>query len=424
MSALAYPLMFRLKQKLPGSTIEDVASAVEVELRNLALDREVKPGASVAIACGSRKIANHALILKSVASHFKQMNARPFLVPAMGLHAGGIAEAQLRLLSMLGITEEAVGAEIRSSMDVELLGSLPEGVPVYCDRHAAAADHIFLVNRVRPHSALDGEVQSGLLKMLAMGLGKKTGALIYHRAAGSMPFADLALGIWDVFRHKGRLLAGLMLVENGQSKTARVQGALAADFAGMESKMLRYARSVFPKLPFGFIDILLVDEIGPAFGCHGVDLNVVGRKRAIHGAARGEALRIQTLVFRGLHPTTMGNGVGMGHADMVRSRLVNYVDSNATCSEAIALTIPSLAAIPMHFETDREIIDAGLSITSLQPVEKSRIVWIRNTASLAEFECSEPFLEEVAHWKDLSVASELHPLEFDGEGNLRDFVTG
>src|SRR5580698_1067497 len=182
--------MFRLKQRFRRSMIHDVPSAVEAELIELDLGRKVHPGESIAVACGCRKIANYAAVIKAVADHFKQLKARPYLVPAMGIHAGGTAESQLRALSMLGITEETVGAEIRSSMDVEMVGQLPEGVPVYCDRHAIAADHICVVNRVRPHSVLDGEVQSGLLKMLAMGLGKEVGARVYHTAAATMPFAD------------------------------------------------------------------------------------------------------------------------------------------------------------------------------------------------------------------------------------------
>jgi hypothetical protein len=420
----AYPLMFRLKQRFRCSTIADVSSGVEAELARLALGKKVNPGDSVAVACSSRRIANHAVILKTVVDHFKGLKARPFLVPAMGLDAGGTADGQLRALRMFGITEEAVGAEIRSSMDAEVMGHLPEGVPVYCDRHALAADHIFVVNRVRPHSALDGEVQSGLLKMLAMGLGKEAGAQVYHSAVATMSFADLARGVWNLILEKGRLLAGLMLVENGQLETARIQAALAKDFADAELKMLRYARALFPAIPFRFIDILLVDEMGATFGCHGVDLNVVGRKQGGCETGQGRAPKIRTLVFRDLHQAAMGNAIGIGHADLVRSRLVEKMDPGATRLNALALTIPGLAAIPMHFETDREILDAALSMAPLQPSEKARIVWIRNTSSLAEFECSEPFLEEVSHWKDLSVTSELHPPDFDAEGNLRDFVIG
>jgi hypothetical protein len=416
--------MFRLKQRFRSSTIDDVPSAVEAELAKLRLGGKVRPGESIAIACGSRRIANHSAVLKGVADHFKRLKARPFLVPAMGIHGGGTAEGQVQVLRMLGITEETVGAEIRSSMDAEVVGHLPEGVPVYCDRYALGADHIFVVNRVGRHSALDGEVQSGLLKMLAMGLGNQQGAEVYHRAIGTMPFADLARGVWKVILDKGRLLAGLMLVENGNGGTARIQGALAEEFGDAERKALKYAHSICPRLPFRFIDTLLIDEMGTTFGCHGIDLNVVGRKQSIHGTGPDGLPNIRILVFRDLHPAAIGNAMGIGHADLVRSRIVRKMDPRTTYLNSLAITIPSLAAIPMHFETDREIIDSALSMNSLQSSDEARIVWIRNTSSLAEFECSEPFLEEVTHWTDLSVASELHPLDFDAEGNLRDFVIG
>src|SRR5579863_1547866 len=295
-NTLPYPMMFRLKQRFRCSKIDDVASGVKVELASLDLGMKVHPGQSVAIACGSRRIANHAVILRAVVDHLKGLKARPFLVPAMGLHAGSTAEGQRRALSILGITEEMVGAEIRSSMDAEVLGHLPEGVPVYCDRQALAADHIFVVNRVRPHSALDGDVQSGLLKMLAMGLGKGVGAQVYHGAVATMPFADLARGIWNVILDKGRLLAGLMLVDNGRSETARIKVALAEDFADAELKMLRYARTLGPTLPFHFIDILLLDEMGATFGCHGIDLDVVGRKQVNHETGRAKVPTVRTLI--------------------------------------------------------------------------------------------------------------------------------
>jgi hypothetical protein len=277
------------------------------------------------------------------------------------------------------------------SMSADVIGQLPEGLPVYCDRHALAADHIFVVNRVRPHSALDGEVQRAL---------------------------------WKVMLDQRRLLAGLMLVENGRSGTARIQAVPAEQFADAERKVSSYARSLLPRLPFRFIDILLVDEMGPKFGCHGVDLAVVGRKQSVQGATPEEFPQIRTLVFRDLNPSARGNALGVGHADLIRSRLLRKIDFTATGSAALAIKTPSPASIPMHFETDREILDAALSLTALQPPEKARMVWIRNTSSLGEFECSQPFLEEVMHWGDLSVASECRPLEFDVEGNLRDFVIG
>ena len=267
-----------------------------------------------------------------------------------------------------------------------------------------------------------GEVQSGLLKMITIGLGKLHGAQLYHRAVENSSFEDIACGVHQVMLKKANLLAGLMIVENGHQATARVQAALPEDFVTKERAVLHHARGLFPRLPFKFIDILLIDEIGTVFGCLGADSNVIGRKYNTHAAAEGEFPQIRTIVYRDLHPKSLGNAIGVGHAEFVRSRLLRKTDAKATRLNALTVGMPTLASAPIDFETDREILDAALTLTGLNLAEKARIVWMRNTSSVVEFECSEPFLEEVQHWKDLSILSGLHPLDFDPHGNLRDFV--
>jgi len=417
---MQYPLMFRLGQKLHGPKIDDVPAAVEAELLRLNLGSKVKPGATVAVACGAHRIANYAAIITAVVDHFKQLKASPFLVPAMGSHGAGTAEGQREVLHALGLTEETIGAEIRSSMETEVIGLLPEGVPVHCDKHALRADHIVVVNRVNLHPIFHGDVQSGLLEMIAIGLGNLDGAQLYHMTVENCSFEDIAHGVHKVMLKKANLLAGLMIVQNGHQTTARVQAALPEDFVMKEKAMLHYARGLFPRLPFKFIDILLVDEIGTIFGCLGADSNVIGRKCNAHAAAEGEFPQIRTIVYRDLNPTSNGNATGVGHAEFVRSRLLRKTDARVTRLNSLAVGMPALAAAPIDFETDREILDAALTLTGLP--EKARIVWIRNTSSIVEFECSEPYLEEVQHWKDLSIQSGLHPLDFDPQGNLRDFV--
>jgi hypothetical protein len=420
---MQYPLMFRLGQKPHGPKINDVPAAVEAELSKLRLESKVKPGDTVAVACAGRQIANYPAIVKAVVDHFKRRDSNPFLVPAMGSD-GGTAEGQRGLLHDLGITEEIVGSEIRSSMEAEIIGQLPEGVPVYCDKQALHADHTVVVNRVTLHPLLHGDVQSGLLKMIAIGLGKVDGAQLGYRALQNCSFEDLARRIHAVMLEKANLLAGLMIVENGYQVTARIQAVLPEDFVEKEKAMLRHARGLSPRLPFKFIDILLVDEIGTIFACIGADSNVTGRKLNAHAAAEGEFPQIRTVVYRDLNPRSHGNAVGVGHAEFVRSRLIRKTDVGTTRSNALTLGMPTLAAVPIDFETDREILDAALTLLGSNLPEKARIAWIRNTSSLVEFECSEPFLEEVQHWKDLSVLSGLHPFDFDPYGNLRDFVVG
>ena len=417
---MRYPLMFRLGQKLHGPKIDDVPAAVEAELSRLSLRSKVKPGATVAVTCGCGRIANYAAIIKAVIDHFKQLKASPFLVPAMGGHGAGTAEGQRNVLHALGIREDTIGAEIRSSMETEVIGLLPEGVPVHCDKHALRADHIVVVNRVNLHPIFHGDVQSGLLEMIAIGLGNLDGAQLYHMTVENCSFEDIAYGVHKVMLKKANLLAGLMIVQNGHQTTARVQAALPEDFVMKEKAMLHYARALFPRLPFKFIDILLVDEIGTIFGCLGADSNVIGRKCNAHAAAEGEFPQIRTIVYRDLNLTSNGNATGVGRAEFVRSRLLRKTDTRVTRLNSLTVGMPALAAAPIDFETDREILDTAITLTGLP--EKARIVWIRNTSSIVDFECSEPYLEEVQHWKDLSIQSGLHPLDFDPQGNLRDFV--
>jgi Lactate racemase N-terminal domain len=414
--------MFRLRQRLHNPRLGKVPEAVEAELSKLNLGRKVKPGNTVAITCGSRAIANYAVIIKAVVDHFKKLEATPFLVPAMGCHGGGTAEGQRELLHTLGINEDATGAEIRSSMETRIIGHLPEGVPVHCDENALAADHTVVVNRVKLHSRFHNGVQSGLLKMMAMGLGKLNGAQLYHQAAEDCPFEELIRGVHTVMRERANIIAGLMVLENSNGQTARVLGASPEEFLEKEKAMLQYSRELFPTLPFKFIDILLVDEIGTTFSSFGADSNVTGRNYNAHAAVEGEFPKIRTIIYRDLNPKSHGNAIGVGHAEFVRSRLIRNIDSTATKLSAVTARMPTLAAVPIDFETDREILDSAFALMGLTPPEKARIVWIRNTANLREMECSEVFLEEVRNWKDLSVLSGMLPLEFNAGGNLRDYV--
>jgi hypothetical protein len=421
---MLYPRMFRIAQKLENPAIQDVPQAIELELARLRLSARVKPRDTVAITCGSRGIANYAAIIKSVVDYFKKLGSTPFLIPAMGSHGGGTAEGQRELLKSLGITEEGAGAEIRSSMETEVIGQLPTGVAVHCDKNALCADHMFVVNRVKVHTMFHGSVQSGLLKMMAMGLGKLKGAELYHKAADNHPFEEIARGVYKIMVEKANLLGGLMIVDNSQEQTARVEAALPQDFIAKEDSMLQYSRKILPLLPFKFIDILLVDEIGKSFSSFGADSNVTGRNYNAHAAAPGEFPQIRTIVYRDLHSNSYGNGLGVGHAEFVRSRLVRKIDSVATQLNSLTAGMPTLAAVPVHFETDREILDAAVNLIGLTPVEKVKVVWIRNTVALREMECSEVFLDDVKQREELSILSDLHSFEFDSRGNLRDFVVG
>ena len=419
---MKYPPMFRLAQKLRGPTIQDVPEAIEAELSKLNLQNRVKPGETVAGAFATRWTAHYPAILKAVSDHVRKLKATPFLLLPVSNHCTGVAERPQQVLRALGISEEIIGAEIRSPAERAIIGHLSGGLSVYFDKHALSSDHTILVSRVQPHPLFRGDVQSGLLELISIGLGNIDAAQLVRLATEESPFEDFAGAVHKLVEKEANLRAGLMVVHNGRQSIARLQAARPEHFVKKEKAMLHFARGLAPRLPFKFIDILLVDEIGATFGCLGADLDVIGRKYHPHAPAEQEFPKVTTIVYRALNEASHGDATGVGHAEFVRSRLLRNTDVMVTRLNSLAIGFPTLAAAPIDFETDKEILDAALSLSGSDSPERARIVWIRNTSSLIEFECSEPYLEEVHHWTDLSVLGRSSPLAFDAHGNLRDFV--
>jgi Lactate racemase N-terminal domain len=272
--------MVRLKQQFPRPRVDNIPAAVRESLSKLHLDTTIKPKQTVALTAGSRGIANIPLILKSAVQFLRDLGAEPFLVPAMGSHGGGTAQGQREVIESYGITEGFVGAPIRASMDVVSLGSTPEGYPVVLDKIASQADHIGVVGRVKPHTSYHGPIESGLMKMMMIGLGKHVGALNAHRILLEQPYDGVVRAVGKVVRAKAPIAFGLAAVENSYDDTALIDAALPADFEAVEEKLLVKAREWLPKLPFTEADLLIIDEIGKEISGSGMDTNVVGRKRA------------------------------------------------------------------------------------------------------------------------------------------------
>src|SRR5690348_7612649 len=235
---MAHPRMLRVRQRFERPRVEDVAAAVRTALESLDLGRTIRPGQTVALTAGSRGIANIPVVLRSTAAFLKKLGARPFLVPTMGSHGGGKAEGQRQIIESYGITEEFVGAPIRASMEVVQIGATAEGFPVYLDRHASEADHIGVVARIKPHTGYHGSIESGLLKMMMIGLGKHTGALAYHRLLLEYPFDQVVRSVGRVLRAKAPIAFGLGIVENAYDETARIEGVLPDVFEPAEEKLL------------------------------------------------------------------------------------------------------------------------------------------------------------------------------------------
>jgi hypothetical protein len=417
--AVNYPKMIGIRQEFERPRVDDIALAVRQELEKLNLGARIKPDQSVALTAGSRGIANIPVILRAVVQFLKQLGARPFLVPAMGSHAGGIAEGQRRLLESYGITEEFVGAPIRASMDVVSLGSTADDFPVVLDRFAGQADHIGVVARIKPHTGFHGAVESGLLKMMMIGLGKHAGALEYHRILLERPWEQVVRAVSRHIRSHAPISFGLAVVENAYDETARIEAISPADFEPREEALLNLARRWLPQLPFRQADVLIIDEIGKDISGSGMDTNVVGRKRAFRLDKAPDDQPVMRLIFvRGLTEKTHGNAAGIGMADFTTTRLVQAMNYRETVINCLTAGYPEGANLPVHFETDREVLDAALAIIGTRRSEEARIVHVRNTLQLEKALISEPCLAENGRATRFHIERPAAPLAFDPRGNL------
>jgi len=418
----ALPDFFRVRQRFEGPRVEDVPAAVRETLESLDLGTRVRRGETVAITAGSRGIANMTLVLREIVRHLNSLGAEPFIVPAMASHGGGTAEGQLRILSSYGITEEGCGCPIRSSMEVVRVCDSKLGFPILFDRNAFEANHVVVCNRVKPHTLFSGPIESGLLKMLMIGLGKRDGAALYHRAILEHGYSAVLEDAGKELLARCGVLAGVALVERGDDQTARIEALPPERFFSDEPRLLEMARRWMPHLPFSDLDLLLIDEIGKNVSGSGLDTNVVGRKSSLHRAAADEPIRVRFIAVRSLTRATLGNAVGIGAAEFCRSRVLRAMDSAVTRLNALTAGDLTAAMLPLDYETDAEILEAALPMIGLRPPAEARILWIRNTLQLAEVECSSVLLEEAGRRPDLEVASELRPLPLDRDGNLPDRI--
>ncbi len=414
---MTFPRICRIKQRFEGPTLRDIPGAVRETMRTLHLQDKVKPGQTVAITAGSRGIANIDRITRTVVDEIKALGLAPFIVPTMGSHGGATAEGQRKVLEHYGITEAAMGCPIRSSMEVEQIGEV-KGMPVFCDKNAWEADHIAVVARIKPHTDFSGEIESGLFKMMAIGLGKRRGAEHYHRSGQTHSYAEIFPLVGQKVLQTARVLFGLGIVENGYDQTARIRALLPKEFEEGEKALLRDAKAWMARLPFDVLDLLIVDDLGKNISGAGMDTNVIGRPYIQKVLDRPKILRI---FVRDITPESEGNAQGIGFAEMITRRLLDKIDYRATYINAITSGAPEAIRVPMTFDTDREAIQVALGMIGLTPPEEARVVRIKNTLNLVEMDVSEVLLPKVKAHDRLSVVTEPMPLAFDAQGNLPPF---
>jgi hypothetical protein len=418
----AYPLLFRVRQTFDSQKVDDIPGTVETELSRLELGRRIKTGESVAITCGSRGVANIAIIIKAAVEHFKRLGTKPFIVPAMGSHGGGTAEGQRELIEGYGVTEAAMGCPIWASMETVIVCQAAEGFPVHFDKHAFGADHVLVVGRVKPHTGFVGDIESGLMKMMLIGLGKFEGAKIYHRAIMNYSFGQIIRSVAREVLSKCRIVAGIGVVENAYDQTALIRAVAPHEFEEREKELLVLAKAWIPRLPFKMADILLIDEMGKNISGTGMDTNVIGRKYNDHAAVEGEWPKVKRLIVRGLTEATHGNATGIGMAEFCRTRLVEEMDKKITRINCLTGGHPVAAMIPLDYPTDREILDVAFPTIGLTEPPDAKLMWIHNTLEVSEVECSAAYYNEARERPDLTILKEPRPMPFDAQGNLPDHV--
>lgn len=416
------PKVFWVRQQSSSPAVLDRRVETLGTLADLGLTARSSPGQSVAIAVGSRGIAGLAEVVAAVVEHLRGIGLEPFVVPAMGSHGGATAEGQTDVLASYGVTEAAVGAPIRSQMDVVDLGRSSLGFDVCFDRHAFEADHVVIVNRVKPHTMFTGAVESGLAKMLLIGLGKGEGAGRYHGAEWDHGWSTIVEAVVPQILGSVSLLAAVAVVENADDETAVIEGVGPDGFLESEARLLDTARSLMPRLPFEDVDLLLVDEIGKNISGSGFDVNVVGRKGSVHEPRADLTPRVRTIAVRGLSPGTHGNAHGIGLAELCRSRVLDEMDRETTWVNALTSGDLPAGMAPMHFATDTDLIDAARTRMGLRTGDDARLTWIRNTLDLTVAVVSEAHFDEARARDDLHVASDLLDLPLDAAGNLPDHL--
>jgi hypothetical protein len=422
MTPAPYPQFFRVRQKFERPLVTDIAGEVERQLAPLNLQTKIQSGQTVAVTAGSRGIANIAVITKAIIDHLKSRGASPFIVPAMGSHGGATAEGQRELLAGYNITEEYCGCPIRASMETVVVGQAAEGFPIHFDRHAFEADHVVVCGRIKPHTDFSGDLESGLMKMMLIGLGKRNGAVIYHRAFKDFSFPRIARGVAPMVMQKCRILAGVAIVENAYDETGLIEAVLPEQIESREAELLVFAKRWLPRLPFSFVDVLIVDEMGKNISGTGIDTNVVGRKNDYHKAVEGELPSVRRIIARSLTEASHGNATGVGLTEFCKTSLVEQADWKITWLNCITSGNVPFAMRPIHLDTDRELIDAAISTIGLTEPINSKILWIKNTLQLAEVECSAAYLAETAIRDDLEIIAPPRPLSLDTAGNLPKFT--
>jgi hypothetical protein len=410
------PRMVRARQLFTDDALPDVAGALRAEIARPAIAGRIRSGMRVALAVGSRGLADLPLLVKVTVEELRARGASPFIVPGMGSHGGATAAGQASVLAALGVTEASAGCPILSSMETVELGVLENGLPVLMDANAMRADGIVLLNRVKPHTSFSGPVESGLVKMMAIGLGKQRGADSCH----ALGFGHMARNIVDMARVKLRkapFLFGIATVENAYDRIAEVVAVPAEEIVETEERLLVAARQAMPSILFRPLDVLVVDRMGKEFSGTGTDPNITGRAATPYVATAQEVAR---MVILDLSDASHGNATGLGLADVVTRRLFDKMDLEATYANHLTSTVLAHAKIPVMMASDRQALQAAVKTCNVRDPDRVRMVRIRNTLHLDTIRLSESLLDEARRHPQIALEGAPEEWQFDERGDLRE----
>ncbi|WP_138750835.1 lactate racemase domain-containing protein [Paenibacillus sinopodophylli] len=408
------PKMAKVKVNFDETRIDELGSELLPKLQREAIAGKVKPGMEIAIAVGSRGLDRLVEITAVTVKFLQDAGAKPFIVPSMGSHGGATAEGQREVLAHLGITRETVGCEIKSSMEVVQIGELPNGLPVYVDQYAAAADGMVVINRIKPHTAFRGEVESGMMKMISIGLGKQKGAEACHQLGFKYMAENVPAMAKMIMAHKP-FLFGVASVENAFDKVTLIETMTEEEIVEHEPALLVKAKALLPKLYFEQLDVLIIDQIGKNISGDGMDPNITGRYPTpyAHGGPDVNKMAVLDLTHQ-----SEGNANGVGTADFTTQRLVDKMDREKTYANGLTSTVVAPTKIATTLPNDKETIQASIKTCNILHFEKVRMVRIKNTLELGMIEVSEALLEDVQRHPKMEVIEDLYELPFDNEGNL------
>jgi hypothetical protein len=414
---MPFARLLNVHQQFPDRRVHDLPGTISQELASAEFGAGLAPGSRIAIGVGSRGIANQAAIVRAVVDYWKSRGFRPFLFPAMGSHGAATAEGQADVLAHYGIHESAMGCPVESALDVVPLGSTADGIEAFMDQHAHSAAGVFLIGRVKWHTDFAGKIESGLFKMMAIGLGKFAGAQRYHTYAYRLGLEHVIRTVGRQVLKSGKILGGLAILEDANHHTAQLTAVRVEEMEPKEEELLVLAKSWMGRMPLP-LNILIVDEIGKNFSGAGMDTKVVNR--GVNGEYNpwDTAPHFDRIFLRGLSEHSYGNGVGLGMADVVNDRLLAALDWNATRINSLTASTPAAIRTPVHFPTDRECLEKFWPTTGVLDQQKVTLGWIANSLELGVMRITENLRAQIESNPNLKIVGDAEGFDFDSSGNL------